>query len=104
MFQFEFLWLMDLLLIAGTNGLRFHHSSTSESTSAAQVNLPLLINGKHAEKQNHAIFLNPFAVLFLYTVCYSLIKLKRCRKISSRFLLTFLILWFSNPALAYFDS
>lgn len=65
--MFQFLWLMDLLLVAGTNGLRFHHSSTSESTSAAQVNLPLLINGKHAEKQNHANFLNPFAVLFLYT-------------------------------------
>lgn len=43
MFQFQFLWVMDLLVVAGTNGLRFHHSSTSESTSAAQVNLPLLI-------------------------------------------------------------
>lgn len=65
--MFPFLWLMDLLLVAGTNGLRFHHSLTLESTSAAQVSLPLLINGKHAEKQNHAIFLNPVAVLFLYT-------------------------------------
>lgn len=82
MLQFWFLWQMDLLLVAGTNRRRSHHSSTSESTSATRVNLPLSINGKHAEKQNHAIFLNPFAVLFLYRVCYSLIHVKRCTKIS----------------------
>lgn len=64
MFQFQFLWLIDVLLVARTNGLRFHHSSTLDSTSAAQVNLQLLINGKHAEKQNHAIFLDPFQCYF----------------------------------------
>lgn len=82
MLQFRFLWQMDLLLVAGTNGWRSHHFSTSESRCTTQVNLPLSINRKHAEKQNHAIFLNPFAVLFPYRVCYSLINVKRCTKIS----------------------
>lgn len=65
--MFWFLRLRVSLVVAGTNGLRFPHSSASESTSTAQVNLPLLINGKHAEKQNHAMVLSSFAVLFLRT-------------------------------------
>lgn len=64
---FRSLQLRVLLAVAGTNGLRFLHSLASESTSTAQVNLPLLINGKHAEKQNHAMVLSSFAVLFLHT-------------------------------------
>lgn len=65
--MFQFLWLTVSPVAAGTNGLRFRRSLTSESASTAQVNLPLLINGKHAEKQNHAMFLSSFAVLFLHT-------------------------------------
>lgn len=71
---------MVLLVPADTNGLRFHHSFTSESTSTAQVNLPLLINGKHAEKQKHATFLNSFTVLFLYTKFAIISKTQKMQK------------------------
>lgn len=71
---------MVLLIIADTNGLRFHDSFTSESTSTAQVNLLLLINGKHAKKQNHAAFFNSFAVLFLYTKFAIVSKTQKMQK------------------------